>query len=154
MAMTDRQIEFIFRVKELLSLSSSASVKEREILNRAMISFNGIESFKKAINALSLDLRDLEKYHRNDVTPNVDKLFRDIQETYGEPVDYRGARNWQYDDLDFEWVAKGRYGGKWQRKDSEPESRYNVWSQLISVMVYIVVSIVVMALLVLLSSLL
>ncbi|GAX47365.1 bacteriocin immunity protein [Pseudolactococcus reticulitermitis] len=145
MGVTARQTKFIFRTKELLSLSSSVSVKEREILTRAAIAFNEGVAFKKVINVLSLGLRDLEIYQQNGLTPNADKLFKDIQEIYGEPVDFLGARDWKYDNPDFEWVGNGRYGGKWRRKGDVYCNSFR--SQFISVILFIAILICVVLLL-------
>lgn len=137
MGLTARQTKLIFRVKELLGLSSFATLKEREALTRAAVSFNERKDFKKVINVLSLDLRDLEKYQINGLTPSVDELFKDIQKNYGEPTDFSGARDWKYDDPDFEWVGNGRYGGRWRRKGEVYNNSFR--SQFISSILFILI---------------
>ena len=89
--LTDRQQKFYENLNFLLSLSSSASYEEREIISWTKKEIEQSKNFKDTMNVLLLKLDDLNEYRINGLSHDVKLFFNELVKLYGDS--YKESRD-------------------------------------------------------------
>ena len=89
--LTDRQQKFYENLNFLLSLSSSASYEEREIISWTKKEIEQSKNFKDTMNVLLLKLDDLNEFRINGLSHDIKQFFDELVKIYGDS--YKESRD-------------------------------------------------------------
>ncbi|AYG01126.1 hypothetical protein [Lactococcus allomyrinae] len=135
--LTDRQNKFYLEIQNLGSHLDEGP--ERTYLWQAWDDIRTGQDFKRTINQLCLNLRELEKYPAG-LTQETKKLFEQLVSTYGEPVGELNksifSKNWGVVNSNPDAVFVGR--GWTSRKSLEKQKKSSCLKSIMSAFIILV----------------
>ncbi|MQW23185.1 MULTISPECIES: hypothetical protein [unclassified Lactococcus] len=133
--LTERQQIFYNRISELLTLSSSAKLKERNVLFLAKNNIEMGQSFKSTIYRMSTDLLELSTY--SNLSLDVQKLLDDLIQVYDIELPDKETKEKYI-------LVKGRspYSSHWEKRENLKKNNKAIRFSKVEIIKGVLISIV------------